>query len=187
MDRFVERGGGQRDRTEQDRQTAHRGSLPQPVDERAQPVQAIHALRAVPGKVPPAAKGDLRRREARAKYLRVGLLDADTVDAVAPHAVALAQALLDRKLSAEQPLAILSDNDIEHFPLALGAMLAGVPFSPISAAYSLLSQDFAPIEERLPSIRARLEGIPAVFAAAQANLVRSPAIWNEIAMEALRA
>jgi feruloyl-CoA synthase len=53
----------------------------------------------------------------------------------------IAQALLDRGLSAERPLAILSDNDIPHLLLALGAMLAGVPFAPISPAYSLLSQD----------------------------------------------
>ena len=53
----------------------------------------------------------------------------------------IAQALLDRGLSAEHPVAILSDNDLEHLLLALGAMLAGVPFAPISAAYSLVSQD----------------------------------------------
>jgi feruloyl-CoA synthase len=54
---------------------------------------------------------------------------------------AIAQALLDRGLSAERPVAILSDNDIEHLLLGLGAMLAGVPFAPVSPAYSLLSQD----------------------------------------------
>ena len=53
----------------------------------------------------------------------------------------IAQVLLDHGLSAERPLAILSDNDIEHLLLGLGAMLAGVPFAPISAAYSLLSKD----------------------------------------------
>lgn len=53
----------------------------------------------------------------------------------------IAQALLDRGLSVERPLAILSDNDIEHLLLGLGAMLAGVPFAPISPAYSLVSQD----------------------------------------------
>jgi feruloyl-CoA synthase len=53
----------------------------------------------------------------------------------------IAQALLDRGLSAERPVAILSDNDLEHFLLGLGAMLAGVPFAPISAAYSVVSQD----------------------------------------------
>jgi feruloyl-CoA synthase len=53
----------------------------------------------------------------------------------------IAQALLDRQLSVERPVAILSDNDIEHLLLALGAMLAGVPFAPVSPAYSLVSQD----------------------------------------------
>ena len=54
---------------------------------------------------------------------------------------AIAQALLDRGVSAERPVAILSDNDIEHLLLALGAMLAGVPYAPVSPAYSLVSQD----------------------------------------------
>jgi feruloyl-CoA synthase len=50
--------------------------------------------------------------------------------------------LLQQGASAERPLAILSDNDLEHLTLALGAMWAGVPWVPISPAYSLLSQDF---------------------------------------------
>ena len=61
----------------------------------------------------------------------------------------IAQALLDHGLSPERPLAILSDNDIEHLQLALGAMLAGVPYAPISAAYSLLSQDFGKLRHIL--------------------------------------
>ncbi|WP_415756005.1 feruloyl-CoA synthase [Pseudomonas sp. LT1P18] len=56
---------------------------------------------------------------------------------------AIAQRLLSYGLSAERPLAILSGNDIEHLQIALGAMYAGIPYSPISPAYSLLSQDFA--------------------------------------------
>ena len=56
-------------------------------------------------------------------------------------AKAVGQALVDLKLSAERPVAILSDNDLEHLTLALGAMWAGVPFVPVSPAYSLLSQD----------------------------------------------
>ena len=56
---------------------------------------------------------------------------------------AIAQGLLPYGLSAERPLAILSGNDIEHLQLALGAMYAGIPYCPISPAYSLLSQDFA--------------------------------------------
>ena len=54
----------------------------------------------------------------------------------------VAQALLHRPLSAERPIAILSGNDIEHAALALGAMYAGIPFAPISPAYSLVSSDF---------------------------------------------
>lgn len=56
---------------------------------------------------------------------------------------ALAQALLDRNLSAERPLAILSENDVEHLLLTLAAMHVGIPCVPISPAYSLLSTDFA--------------------------------------------
>ncbi|MCO8166998.1 feruloyl-CoA synthase [Pseudomonas sp. 21LCFQ02] len=56
---------------------------------------------------------------------------------------AIAQSLLGYGLSAERPLALLSGNDIEHLKIALGAMYAGVPYCPVSPAYSLLSQDFA--------------------------------------------
>jgi feruloyl-CoA synthase len=61
----------------------------------------------------------------------------------------IAQALLDRGLSAQRPVAILSDNDLEHLLLGLGAMLAGVPYAPISAAYSLLSQDYGKLRQIL--------------------------------------
>src|SRR4051794_30651444 len=53
----------------------------------------------------------------------------------------VAQALLDRGLSAERPLAILSGNDVNHLVLALAAQYAGVLHAPISPAYSLVSQD----------------------------------------------
>jgi feruloyl-CoA synthase len=56
-------------------------------------------------------------------------------------AQAVGQALVNRGLSAERPVAILSGNDLEHLTLALGAMWAGVPYAPISTAYSLVSQD----------------------------------------------
>ena len=56
---------------------------------------------------------------------------------------AIAQSLLVYGLGAERPLAILSGNDIEHLQMALGAMYAGIPYCPVSPAYSLLSQDFA--------------------------------------------
>lgn len=55
----------------------------------------------------------------------------------------VAQALLDRGLSVERPVAILSGNDLEHLQLGLGAMYAGIPYAPVSPAYSLISQDYA--------------------------------------------
>lgn len=54
----------------------------------------------------------------------------------------LAQALLDRGLSAEQPLVILSGNSIEHLLLAFAAMYVGIPYAPISPAYCLVSTDY---------------------------------------------
>src|SRR5688572_30032331 len=58
----------------------------------------------------------------------------------------IAQALLDLGLGAEKPVAILSDNSIDHALVALGAMHVGVPVAPISPAYSLMSKDFAKLK-----------------------------------------
>ena len=54
----------------------------------------------------------------------------------------IAQALLDRRLSASRPLLILSGNSIEHGLLALAAMYAGVPYAPVAPSYSLLAREF---------------------------------------------
>ena len=61
----------------------------------------------------------------------------------------IGQALLERGLSAERPLAILSENSLEHLLLLLGAMHVGVPCAPVSPAYSLVSTDFARLREVL--------------------------------------
>ena len=66
---------------------------------------------------------------------------------------AIGQALLDLGLSAERPLAILSGNDLEHLQLAFGAMLAGIPFAPLSPAYSLVSSDFGKLRTLLDVLR----------------------------------
>ncbi len=51
-------------------------------------------------------------------------------------------ALLARDLSADRPIAILSGNDLEHALLGLAANYVGIPYAPISPAYSLISSDF---------------------------------------------
>ena len=50
--------------------------------------------------------------------------------------------LLRRGLSPERPIAILSSNCIEQALLGLAAIYVGVPYAPISPAYSLMSTDF---------------------------------------------
>ena len=54
--------------------------------------------------------------------------------------------LLERGLTAATPVAILSDNSIDHALLALGAMHAGIVVAPISPAYSLVSRDHAKLK-----------------------------------------
>ena len=57
------------------------------------------------------------------------------------YARSLGEALLERGLTAERPLMILSENDLEHAMLALAALHVGVPFVAVSPAYSLISRD----------------------------------------------
>jgi feruloyl-CoA synthase len=54
----------------------------------------------------------------------------------------IGQGLIHRGLSAERPVLILSENDLEHALLALGCIYAGIAYCPTSPAYSLVSQDF---------------------------------------------
>ena len=58
----------------------------------------------------------------------------------------IGEALLARGLNASSPVAILSENSIDYGLLVLGAMHAGVPAAPISAAYSLMSKDHAKLK-----------------------------------------
>lgn len=64
----------------------------------------------------------------------------------------IGQALLDRGLDAEHPVAILCENGLEHALLALGCMYAGVPYSPVSSAYSTVSQDYDKLRHVLQTL-----------------------------------
>lgn len=59
----------------------------------------------------------------------------------------IGQAVLNRGLSVERPVVILSENEIEHALLGIGCMYAGVPYSPVSPAYSLASSDFRELRQ----------------------------------------
>ncbi len=67
-------------------------------------------------------------------------------------AQSIGQALLNHGLSVERPLAILSENSLEHGLLALGAMTVGIPFCSVSTAYSLMSQDYGKLRHVLGTI-----------------------------------
>ncbi|HEV7370263.1 feruloyl-CoA synthase [Arenibaculum sp.] len=81
----------------------------------------------------------LAQRGADGQWRRVGYA------AALARVRSIAQALLDRRLSPDRPVMVLSDNGIDHALLALAAMHVGVPVVPVSPAYSRLSQDFGKV------------------------------------------
>lgn len=80
----------------------------------------------------------------------------------------VAQALLDRRLSAERPVVILSGNSIEHGVLALASMYAGVLYAPIAPSYSLVAREFTTLRALWQALRPGL-----VFAADGAPFERA--------------
>lgn len=60
---------------------------------------------------------------------------------------ALGQAFIDRRMSVERPLMVLSENSIDLAIMTLAAMYVGVPVVPVSPAYSLMSQDFGKLKK----------------------------------------
>ena len=86
------------------------------------------------------------RRGPDGEWIRLSYAD------VLESARRIGQALLDRGLSEERPLVILSGNDLEHFQLALGAMYAGIPYSPLSPAYSLVATDPAKLRDLIEQL-----------------------------------
>ena len=96
----------------------------------------------------------LAERDADGRWRRVAYADA-------LHVVrGLAQAFLDRGLSVERPILILSGNSIDHAMVALAAMYVGIPYAPIAPAYSAAGQDLTTLRRILDSVRPGL-----VFAA----------------------
>ena len=134
----------------------------------------------------------LARRDAAHAWIKLNYRD--TLARVR----ALGQAMLDRKLSAERPLVILSGNDLEHALLGLAAMHVGVPYAPISVPYSLVSKDFDKLRHILallnpglvfaadgkafgPAIAATVPGTTEVVVTANAPAGRTSRLYGELA------
>ncbi|MDR7376597.1 feruloyl-CoA synthase [Rhodoferax ferrireducens] len=64
----------------------------------------------------------------------------------------IAQALLGMGLGDDRPIAILSENDLDHALLSLGALVAGIPQCTISTAYSTISQDYDKLRHALDTL-----------------------------------
>lgn len=68
----------------------------------------------------------------------------------------IAGGLLQRGATLDHPVMILCDNSIDHALLMLAAMHVGVPYVPVSAAYSLASKDFIKLRRIVELIKPRI-------------------------------
>ncbi|MBT3704094.1 MAG: feruloyl-CoA synthase [Alphaproteobacteria bacterium] len=82
---------------------------------------------------------------------------------------AVSQGLLDRGLSEDRPVMILSSNSIDHAVLSVAAQQVGVTVVPVSPAYSLMSQDHSKVRHIFDLVK------PGMIYAASAD-VFGPAI-----------
>ncbi|MCP9747334.1 feruloyl-CoA synthase [Lacihabitans sp. CS3-21] len=69
---------------------------------------------------------------------------------------AIGQHLLNLNFTEEETIVILSDNSIEHALLALAALHVGIPYTPISPPYSLVSNDFGKLKHCLEIMTPKL-------------------------------
>ncbi|WP_270935752.1 feruloyl-CoA synthase [Falsiroseomonas oryzae] len=110
------------------------GAYPRRLTERLEHWAAVAPDRTLIARRDPALGGDWRR-----------ITYAEMLSQVR----AVGQALLDRGLSADRPLAILSGNCLDQAVLTLAALHVGVPLAPVSPSYSLLARDFAKLRHCL--------------------------------------
>jgi feruloyl-CoA synthase len=88
----------------------------------------------------------MARRDATGAWVKISYAKAwDTAQRIG-------QSLLNRGLSVDNPVAILSENSLEHALLAIGCMTVGVPYCSVSTAYSLMSQDYEKLRHVLSTI-----------------------------------
>jgi feruloyl-CoA synthase len=92
------------------------------------------------------------RRQLIAKRDATGSWQAITYAQMLQRVRAVGEYLCTLNLSPDRPLVLLSGNDLEHHTLALAAAWVGLPFAPVSTAYSLVSQDFGKLRHVLKTL-----------------------------------
>jgi feruloyl-CoA synthase len=90
-------------------------------------------------------------------------------------AMNIAQALVERGLGPDRPVAILGENSLEHALMALGCLFAGVPYCPVSPAYSTVSQDYDKLRHVLATLTPGLVFAPDAARYGRAILATVPA------------
>lgn len=83
----------------------------------------------------------LARRGADGDWIKVSYGDARR------HGRAIGAALIEMGLGPDRPLLILSENSIEHGLMGLACVYVGIPYAPVSPAYSLVSTDHAKLKD----------------------------------------
>lgn len=87
----------------------------------------------------------------------------------------IGQALLDRGLGPERPVAILCENGLEHAMLALGCLLVGVPYCPVSPPYATVSQDYDKLRHVFDTLTPGMVFVPDADRYGKAVLATVPA------------
>jgi len=119
------------------------------LEERVDGTQLIRPLDALPPY--PPRLGDIFLRQAEAIPDRLYLAGREATGAwrkvtygeMGRLARAIAQAILDRELGPERPVVLVAENGVDHALMAIGCLIAGVPFAPVSAAYARPGQGFS--------------------------------------------
>ncbi|GGB99666.1 feruloyl-CoA synthase [Marivita lacus] len=83
----------------------------------------------------------IARRGADGEWVRV------TYGAARDQARCIGGALLALGLGPDRPLLILSENSLEHALLGAACFYVGIPYAPVSPAYSLVSQDHGKLRD----------------------------------------
>ncbi|MCI5111259.1 MAG: feruloyl-CoA synthase [Marivita sp.] len=83
----------------------------------------------------------IARRGASGDWVRISYADART------RAKSIGAALLGLGLGPDRPLLILSENSLEHALLGAACFYSGIPYAPISPAYSLVSKDHGKLRD----------------------------------------
>ena len=108
------------------------------------------------------AKTDPARTFLAEREQKAGVWQHLTYGDAAKRSDAISQWLIDNGHAGDRPVAALCDNCINMGLIKLGAMQIGIPFLPISPAYSLMSENFAKLKHVIAELRPSAIYVPSL-------------------------